>query len=192
MAQIFRLNFAVSVVRLSTLILIYGTAQSSGDNTKTSIGADKDGNGIAEIGACFTKADLRTLFAGLPSGKTHVTLTIGADLVTGGKIQGSVDVDVQKGGSGSGFDASVSPNPLNPQATLTFSMERPGSVRVALYDLSGRLVRTVIQESFAAAGYHDVTIDGRGDSGEKLSSGVYFYNIRTADGSVSGRLTILK
>ena len=185
-------NFAISDVRLSTLVLKFGGAQIPGDNTKTAVGGDKDGNGIAEIGACFAKQDLRTLFASLPSGKTHVTLMVQADLVTGGRIQGSVDVDVQKSGSGSGFDASVSPNPLNPQATLTFSMERPGSVRVALYDLSGRLVRTVMQESFAAAGYHDVTIDGRGENGEKLSSGVYFYNIKTADGSVSGRLTILK
>ena len=185
-------NFAISDVRLSTLVLKFGGAQIPGDNTKTAVGGDKDGNGIAEIGACFAKQDLRTLFASLPNGKTHVTLMIQADLVTGGRIQGSVDVDVQKSGSGSGFDASVSPNPLNPRATLTFSMERPGSVRVALYDLSGRLVQTVMQESFAAAGYHDVTIDGRGENGEKLSSGVYFYNIKTADGSVSGRLTILK
>jgi hypothetical protein len=185
-------NFAISDVRTSTLVLKYGASRISGDNSKTALGGDKDGNGIAEIGACFAKPALRTLFAGLPSGKTRVTLTIEADLVSGGRIQGSVDVDVQKSGSGSGFDASVSPNPLNPQATLTFSMGQPGSVRVALYDLSGRLVRNLMQESFASAGDHDVTIDGRDENGEKLSSGVYFYNIKTADGSVSGRVTILK
>ena len=53
-------------------------------------------------------------------------------------------------------------------------------------------VRNLMEESFASAGYHDVTVDGRGQNGEKLPSGVYFYNIRTAEGSSCGRLTILK
>ncbi len=185
-------DFTFSDVRLSTLVLKYGSGQIGVGGSKTTVGMDKDGNGIAEIGACFAKTDLRTLFAGLPPGKTHVTLTIEADLVVGGRIQGSVEVDVQNSGSGSGLAASVSPNPLNPQATLTFSMAHPGSARVALYDLSGRLVRTVMRESFVSAGFHDVTIDGRGENGEKLSSGVYFYNVRTSDGRLTGRLTILK
>ena len=185
-------NFALPDLRLNTLVMKYGGAQISTSDTKTTLTLDKDGNGIVDLSACFSKTDLRTLFAGLPNGKSHVTVVLEAQLTTGGKIQGSLEIDVQSTGQGSAVEASVSPNPLNPKATLTFSMTKAGSARVALYDLSGRLVRTLLPESYVSAGYHDLTIDGRGERGEKLSSGVYFYNVRTVEGSVTGRVTILK
>jgi len=93
---------------------------------------------------------------------------------------------------GSTLAASLSPNPFNPSAVLTFKTEKAGPVRVRLYDTTGRLVRTLLDESYASAGYHDVRVDGRGDGGEHLASGVYFYRIETADGDVVGRASILK
>jgi flagellar hook assembly protein FlgD len=69
---------------------------------------------------------------------------------------------------------------------------KPGFVRVKMFDLSGRLVRTLMDESHALAGFHSVKIDGRGEHGEKLASGVYFYRVETAQGRVQGRFTIMK
>ena len=51
-----------------------------------------------------------------------------------------------------------------------------------LFDIQGRLVRTIVNESFVPAGAHEATIDGRGQRGEKLASGVYFVRGTTADG----------
>jgi hypothetical protein len=185
-------NFALSDVNLGSMLLHYNGTQIPASASKSTVDVDRDGNGVAEITACFAKTDLRTLFASLPSGHSHVTVTITAGLVSGGAITASLDVDVQKNGSGSAVEVAVSPNPLNPIATLTFSMSRPGSAQVGLYNLSGRLVRTLLPQSFLGAGYHDLTIDGRSDHGEKLPSGVYFYDVRTAEGSAQGRVTILK
>jgi PKD repeat protein len=185
-------NFTLTDVRLETLVLKYGTSQISADPRKTTLGTDKDGNGIAEISACFSKASLRTLFTDLPSGKTMVTLTLEADIQGGGKLIGSIAIEVQKSGSGSGLTASVAPNPLNPSTILSFTLSKPGYVKVRLYDLSGRLVKNLGDETYASAGYHELRIDGRGENGERLASGVYFYNIKTMEGAVSGRLTILK
>ncbi len=183
-------SFAIADVKLETLTLHYGGNQIGVESSKTVVVGDKDENGIDEITACFGKLDLRTLFAGLPSGRNTVTVTIEGDLVGGGRIAGSVAVDVF--GSDAVLSASVSPNPLNPEATLSFSTAKSGPVRVRLYDPSGRLARTLMDESFASAGYHDVRLDGRGESGVRLASGVYFYLIETADGRGLGRLTILK
>lgn len=184
-------NFALADVNLSTLVLTYASMQIPANSSRTTIGSDRDGNGIAEITACFGKGDLRTLLASLPNGKSHVTVTVEAGLTMGGHVSAPVEVDVQKSG-GSAMEVAVSPNPLNPQAILSFVTERPGSVRVSLYDLSGRQVRTLLPESYQSAGYHELTIDGRGDHGEKLPSGVYFYEVRTAESVGQGRLTILK
>jgi hypothetical protein len=53
-------------------------------------------------------------------------------------------------------------------------------------------VRTLQRESFVAAGYHDVKVDGTSNSGARLASGVYFYRVETADGVATGRFVIMK
>ena len=157
---------------------------------KSSLGSDRDGNGIAEFEACFAKTDLRQLFSNV-HGSTAVTITIEGSLLTGGLFQATMDVGVQASGGGN-LAASLSPNPLNPSGVLTLRLERSGPLRVAIYDVSGRLVRVICDEPAVAAGYHDYVIDGRGSHGEVLSSGVYFYRVEAAEGLDRGRFTILK
>lgn len=156
---------------------------------KTSVGGDHDGNGVEEITACFGKQDLRLLFANL-HGKTTATVTIEGSLFTGGLFRAQIDVSVIAGGGA--LAASLSPNPLNPDAILTFVTERPGPVRVEVFDLNGRLVRRLMNESGLPAGYHDLRISARREDGGPLASGVYFYRIEALEGRQAGRFTILK
>jgi hypothetical protein len=90
--------------------------------------------------------------------------------------------------NGSFLAASINPNPFNPEAVLTFATSKPGAVRVEMFDLQGRLVRTLMNESMASAGYHDVRISGSG-----LGSGVYFVKTTTQfDGTVTSKALIAK
>jgi len=181
-------DFAVEDINLGSIILVFGSNHISALGGKTSLATDSDKNGVLEIEACFPKEGLRTLFAGL-SGRNTVTVQVQGSLMNGAQFTGSLSVDVVSGGS---LAASLSPNPFNPAAVLTFKTEKPGPVSVRLYDMNGRLIRTLLDVSDASAGYHDVRIDGHSDAGGHLSSGVYFYRIETAEGSVVGRATILK
>jgi len=183
-------GFDVELVDQASIILVYGSNHISGMSGKSSVFTDSDKNGVFEVESCFAKDALRTLFAGLPSGHNTVTVQVQGSLITGAQFTGSTQVDVVS--NGSTLSASLSPNPFNPASVLTFKTERSGRVSVRLYDMNGRLVRTLLDISDAAAGYHDVRMDGHSDSGERLSSGVYFYRIETAEGSVVGRATILK
>ena len=158
--------------------------------SKSSIGRDGDGNGVEEVEACFAKSDLRLLFSNL-HGSTPTTITLEGSLLTGGFFRTTMDVAVQAG-SGGKLAVSLSPNPLNPSGVLTLKLERSGPLRVSIYDVSGRLVRRLVDQSTAAAGYHDLSVDGRDDQGVKLASGVYFYRIESAEGIDGGRFTILK
>lgn len=88
--------------------------------------------------------------------------------------------------------ASVSPNPLNPAGVLAFRTSRQGPVTVRMFDLSGRLVRTLVESQILPAGSHEAPIDGHGAGGEILATGVYFYRVETADGAATGRFTIMK
>lgn len=183
-------SFSLSDVVTSSVRLHYQGNEIPGGGFKTSVTADGDGNGIEEITLCFAKDDLRTLFAGLSAGPHTVTVSVTGMLQTGAQFTGDLLVDVF--GGGGSLAATVTPNPLNPEALITFATKKPGAIRVKLYDLSGRLVRTLADEPSTSAGYHDVRVDGRGEKGERLASGVYFFRIESADGVSAGRLSIMK
>ncbi|HTK70678.1 MAG TPA: PKD domain-containing protein [Candidatus Eisenbacteria bacterium] len=182
-----------SIVVASVVMISAGTGSvdriyAIGD--KTSFGDDRDRNGIDEITSCFRKDDMRLLFSNLTGGKHLVGVTLEGDLTTGGRFHATLELEIVA--SGGGQNASVWPNPLNPSATLTYRTTRSGPVTITVFDPSGRAVRTLQRESFVAAGYHDVKVDGTSNSGARLASGVYFYRVETADGVATGRFVIMK
>jgi hypothetical protein len=83
------------------------------------------------------------------------------------------------------------PNPFNPQTTLSFSLPTASHVKLTVYDVSGRLVATLLNED-RGAGRWSVDWNGRDDRQQLVSSGVYFYRIE-ADGFVeTKRMVLLK
>ena len=70
--------------------------------------------------------------------------------------------------------AQNAPNPFNPRTTIAFDMPEPGSVRLRVFDVSGREVAVLVDEP-RPAGRHSVLWDGRDSRGTDASSGVYFY-----------------
>jgi PKD repeat protein len=187
-------SYTNSAVDLTTLVMkspgTGSVSQIPAIQEKASISGDHDGNGVDEIEACFSKGDLRQLFGNL-TGNTTVQVTIEGGLFAGGLFRAQMDVNVIASGGGQ-LAASVSPNPLNPEAILTFVTAKPGFARVDLFDLRGRLVRRLIEERSLPPGYHDVRIDGRDDHGERLATGIYFFRIHAAEGVETGQLTVLK
>ena len=71
------------------------------------------------------------------------------------------------------FSLCSYPNPFNPQTTVHFALPVAGPVRLSIYDVAGRLVRTLVEAGMAAGG-HEVAWDGRDASGCGVSSGSYF------------------
>jgi hypothetical protein len=82
------------------------------------------------------------------------------------------------------------PNPFNPTTTIEYSLARDAKVTLAIYDVAGRRVRTLISGKMTVAGVHTVSWDGTNDAGRRLASGVYFANF-LAEGQVSARKLIL-
>jgi len=82
-------------------------------------------------------------------------------------------------------------NPTRGSAAISLRLSRPGSVRVQLYDVSGRLVRTLDQGN-VPAGERVVSWDGKDDRGERVGSGVYFFHAETPDGVENRRVAVLR
>lgn len=75
---------------------------------------------------------------------------------------------------------SVSPNPFNPTTRIDYSVDASSAVRIAVYDVSGRLVRRLV-DGDAPAGAHVATWDGRDSHGAAVASGIYFIRLETSN-----------
>jgi hypothetical protein len=72
------------------------------------------------------------------------------------------------------------PNPFNPSTRIQFALPAKGHVSLKIYDVAGRLVKT-LQDGVMDAGSHELTWDGSNNLGKNVASGVYFYKINAGD-----------
>jgi hypothetical protein len=72
------------------------------------------------------------------------------------------------------------PNPFNPTTTIRYELPSDGFVTVKIYDLNGRLVRTLVSAA-EISGAHEVLWDGTDDAGFKVAAGIYLYQLEFTD-----------
>jgi hypothetical protein len=84
------------------------------------------------------------------------------------------------------------PNPFNPSTTISFAVPAGGgAVTLRIYDIAGRLVRTLV-DGHQPAGDQSVTWDGRDDQGRPAPSGIYRYRMTAPDYSEQRSMVLLK
>ncbi|MCP4580191.1 MAG: T9SS type A sorting domain-containing protein [candidate division Zixibacteria bacterium] len=83
------------------------------------------------------------------------------------------------------------PNPFNASTTINYALPYPGQVKLDIYDILGRQITTLIDES-QAAGEKSIIWAGQTNDGNPVSSGVYFYRLTTGDEVFSERMTLIK
>jgi len=83
------------------------------------------------------------------------------------------------------------PNPFNPTTTIRYGLPNTQRVTLAVYDLQGQLVRMLVNDTQQAFEYQAVW-DGRNDSGEAVSSGVYVYRLTAGEFSESRKMVLLR
>ena len=83
------------------------------------------------------------------------------------------------------------PNPFNPTTTIMYELPKAGLVDVKIYDINGRLVRSVLGEH-QELGTHRLQWDSKNDAGASVASGVYFYQVRFDQSVLSRKMLFLK
>lgn len=83
------------------------------------------------------------------------------------------------------------PNPFNPTTTIKYTIPNAGNVRLEVYDITGRLVNTLVNAS-EVTGTYSVTWDGRNSSGQSVSSGIYLYRLQAKDFVSVKKMVMLK
>ena len=156
---------------------------------KFELGTDRDQNGVRELRMEFLKDDLRALLSNVTE-PGHARLVLHAKLNDGREIEAALEWEVVP--ERHPAIRKIGPNPLNPEATILVRADRDGAMTVRIFDLTGRLVRTVEESRYVSAGDHQVRFDGMDDNGRRLSSGRYFVRVDVSGVRDTGSLTIVK
>jgi hypothetical protein len=83
------------------------------------------------------------------------------------------------------------PNPFNPTTTIKFGLRSKSNVSIKIYDVAGRLVKTLVNE-MRDAGRYEVTWDGTNNHNSTVASGVYFYKMNTNEFEQTKKMVLLR
>lgn len=83
------------------------------------------------------------------------------------------------------------PNPFNPTTTINYTLAQNGPVNLTIYNIRGQKVRQLVNDN-QTAGTHNVVWNGRDNSGNAVSSGVYFYRLQAAGKALQKKMLLIK
>jgi hypothetical protein len=83
------------------------------------------------------------------------------------------------------------PNPFNPTTKINFNLNKSADVALEIYNVKGQKVRTLINAKLEQ-GQHNVMWHGKDDKGSEVSSGIYFYKLRSGKLTKSKKMILLK
>jgi YVTN family beta-propeller protein len=83
------------------------------------------------------------------------------------------------------------PNPFNPTTTIRFTLPEDGHVSLVIYDVTGRRVRTLVDER-RQANHYEIVWDGKDGAGQLVASGVYFCRLEAGNHSKTKKMLMMK
>lgn len=101
-------------------------------------------------------------------------------------------VDPDLPGPARDFVGPCAPNPFNPRTTIRFGVATGGPAQLAVYDVSGRRVRVLLDVPDLPPGPAQAVWDGRDDAGRELASGIYLARLRKDGSSRCARMVLIR
>ena len=89
------------------------------------------------------------------------------------------------------MELSNYPNPFNPTTTINYSLKENSKVSLKIYNIKGQKVKQLFNDQLSA-GEHSVIWNGTDNNGKSVSSGIYFYKLRTANFEKTKKMILMK
>ncbi|MEA1972825.1 MAG: T9SS type A sorting domain-containing protein, partial [Candidatus Cloacimonadota bacterium] len=83
------------------------------------------------------------------------------------------------------------PNPFNPTTSIKFGIHQDTKVKIDIYNLLGQKIITLVNSEMTA-GYHSIEWNGKGRTGQRTASGIYYYKMSTKDSILIDKMILLK
>jgi hypothetical protein len=156
---------------------------------------------LSAIALAFQCSDAINMLGDVDVGDV-VDVTVTGDFMSGGCFSETLPITVVSG-SLRGPENIIEttcyqnvPNPFNPETWIPYQLGSEVAVDISIYDTSGRLVRTLALGN-KPPGYYigkdkAAYWDGKNESGEAVSSGVYFYTVQAGDFTITKKMIVLR
>ncbi len=135
--------------------------------------------------------------ASAPEGLSTANVTVTSNDATGGTVVVTAQLDREGGLTAVGDTppafglVGAMPNPFNPMTTLRFVMAESAHATLAIYDVQGRLVRTLL-DSVLPAGQSETRWNGQDNQGQGVASGTYFARLSAGTQTSVKTLTLVR
>lgn len=126
-------------------------------------------------------------------GRTYTNVVVSGDLVFDALLT-STTIGIEEPGTAPRPALALEPcrpNPFNPSTRIAFTMGAAGPATLRIYDVAGRLVRTLLAGP-VALGRHEITWDGRDARGGASASGIYFLRLESDDNVDTQKLVLAR
>ncbi len=84
------------------------------------------------------------------------------------------------------------PNPFNPSTDISFSIGSDDFINLNIYDIQGRLIRSLIDNGFTPAGTYSFTWNGLNQYGTHVPSGMYLYKLESSEQTITRKMVMMK
>ncbi len=84
------------------------------------------------------------------------------------------------------------PNPFNPSTMIKFMSDNSGYATVKIYNIQGKLIKTIFNNSTIPKKLYSVEWDGKNEQGKTVANGVYFYKLTTDSNKFTKKMLLLK
>jgi len=127
----------------------------------------------------------------------------GGDLTNSSLMYGAFDIEFQEPNTNTSSNgvtvvpsadllAQNYPNPFNPETTIAFDMVEDGNVSIEVFNVRGQKVKTLVNEHMTAGENYSVVWNGTNDAQQKVSSGIYFYKMKSGNYSSTKKMILMK
>jgi hypothetical protein len=118
------------------------------------------------------------------SGEFHISLTLSAEIPT------SVEEAREEVPRVFAIYQNY-PNPFNPETVIEYQLPRPSEVEISIFNLQGQKVATLVRKH-QTAGSHKIIWDGTDESGRRVASGVYLYQLKAGKSVQVKKMLVLR
>ncbi len=147
------------------------------------LGHNKSFNGVGELLIVTLSETVEVLFPEIEARDvSNDVLTVKLDTSSLSSV-GQLPTSIALGGN--------YPNPFNPMTTIEYDLPSAQRVRLLVYTVDGRLVRSLVNAT-VPGGHHQAVWQGRDEQGRIVPSGVYFYRLEAGSFSQTQRMLLLK
>ena len=142
----------------------------------------------------YRLVDTQVLSASIKDGEMNIPMVFGEAMDSNDEIHVFSGLEVKTNSVDvprADYLSNNYPNPFNPLTVIEYGIARDSNVQLSIYNVAGQLIKTLVDEQ-QVQNHYSVTWKGKNENNVAVSSGVYFYRLKTNSIDIKKKLILLR